>query len=186
MILFSYDREKKSKKVVTYCLILEYLGTLLGAVVVFIGSVFFVDVGTFEQYKSAAVVLMAVVLAVMHPKILERSANAVLKRTKYGEVVFSITYVQILVIILFNVINWVLLGIALFLFINSAYSIPVRHFVYVTGLLSLASFSGLIAIFTPAGLGVREGINDLSISGSNAYSCGQCGIGCIEAPACCC
>jgi len=158
MVLFFYEREKKSKKVVSYCLILEYLGTVVGAVFVFIGSVFFVDVTAFEPYKSAAAVLMAIFFVMMHPKILERCANAVLKRTKYGEVVFNITYMQVFVIILFNVINWVLLGIALFLLINAAYNIPIRQFVHVVGLLSLASFSGLIAILTPAGLGVREGI----------------------------
>ena len=116
------------------------------------------DVGAFERYKSVAVVLMGVFFVMMHPKILERCMNTVLKRTKYGEVVFDITYGQVLIITLLNAINWVLLGIAFFLFINSVYSVPVGHFVYIVGLLTLASFSGLISIFTPAGLGVREGI----------------------------
>jgi hypothetical protein len=117
-----------------------------------------VDVDAFERYKSAAVVLMGVFFVMMHPKILERCMNTVLKRTKYGAVVFDITYVQVLIITLLNVINWILLGIAFFPFINSAYSLPMGHFVYIMGLLTLASFSGLISIFTPAGLGVREGI----------------------------
>jgi glycosyltransferase 2 family protein len=158
MTLYFYDREKKSKKLVGYCLFLEYLATLLGAIFVFLCSVFFVEGDAFERYKSVAAVLMGVFFVMMHPKILERCVNTVLKRTKYGEVVFDITYVQVLIITLLNVINWVLLGIAFFLFINSVYSIAIGHFAYIMGLLTLASFSGLISIFTPAGLGVREGI----------------------------
>lgn len=158
MALFFYDREKKSKKVVGYCLFLEYLATLLGAIFVFLCSVFFVDIDAFERYKSVTVVLMGVFFVMIHPKILERCVNTVLKRTEYDAVVFDIAYVQVLIITLLNVINWVLLGIAFFLFINSVYSIPTGHFMYIMGLLTLASFSGLIAIFTPAGLGVREGI----------------------------
>ncbi len=158
MALFFYGRENKSKKVVGYCLFLEYLATLLSAVFVFLCSIFFVEIDAFEQYKGVAVALMGLFFVMIHPKILERCLNMILRRTKYGEVVFDITYAQVLIITLFNVANWVLLGIAFFLFINSVYSVPVGHFAYITGLLTLASFSGLVSLFTPAGLGVREGV----------------------------
>jgi glycosyltransferase 2 family protein len=158
MVLYFYDREKKSKKVVGYCLFLEYLAVILAAVFVFLCSILFADISAFEQYKSLSVTLMALLFVMMHPKILERCLNTVLKRTKYGEVVFDITYVQVLIITLLHVMNWMLLGVAFCLFINSVFNVPAGHFMYVVGLLALASFSGLISIFTPAGLGVREGI----------------------------
>jgi glycosyltransferase 2 family protein len=158
MVLFFYGREKKSKKVVGYCLFLEYLATILGAVFIFLCSFFFVDIDVFEPYKGVAVALMGAFFVMMHPKILEKCINTFLRRTNYGEVVFDITYVQVLIITLLNVINWVLLGAALFLFINSVYSTPMMNYAYILGSLALASFSGLISLFTPAGLGVREGI----------------------------
>jgi hypothetical protein len=70
---------------------------------------------------------MGVFFVMMHPKILERCMNTVLKRTKYGAVVFDITYVQVLIITLLNVINWILLGIAFFPFINSARALHNSH-----------------------------------------------------------
>jgi glycosyltransferase 2 family protein len=158
MVLFFYGRDNKNKKVVGYCLFLEYLTVILAAVFVFLCSIFFVDIDAFARYKGLSVTLLGVLSVAMHPKILERCMNTVLKRTRYGGVVFDITYAQVLVITLLHVMNWVLLGVALFLFANSAYPVPLEHFAYIVGLLTLASFSGLISLFTPAGLGVREGI----------------------------
>jgi hypothetical protein len=158
MVVFSYSRYAQAKKTVSSCLFLEYLANMLGALFTFIISLCFVRDATFQAYRSGALFSTGAFFVLIHPKCLEFFANIVLKRTRFGAVSFKISYSQVLFIIFLNVVNWVILGSAMFLFINAVHGIPATSFVHVTGLIALASLAGLLSLFTPAGLGVREGL----------------------------
>jgi hypothetical protein len=56
------------------------------------------------------------------------------------------------------VANWVLFGVALFVFIRSFYPLEWGYVLFLAGAFSFASMLGILALFAPSGLGVREGV----------------------------
>jgi uncharacterized membrane protein YbhN (UPF0104 family) len=48
-------------------------------------------------------------------------------------------------------------GIGFYLFVDAVYPVAPRYILFLTGALAISSTLGLIAIFAPSGLGVREG-----------------------------
>ena len=55
-------------------------------------------------------------------------------------------------------VGWILYGIAFFFFTGSVVSVPFTKIYMFPGVFAAAYLVGLIAIFVPGGLGVREGI----------------------------
>ena len=70
----------------------------------------------------------------------------------------TLTYPQLLRYLGLYVVNWLLFGVALFVFIRSFYPLEFSSILYLTGAFSFAGMIGIVAVFAPAGLGVREGI----------------------------
>ncbi len=54
--------------------------------------------------------------------------------------------------------NWILFGIALYVLIRSFYALDAGSILYLAGAFSFSSIVGILALFAPSGLGVREGI----------------------------
>jgi uncharacterized membrane protein YbhN (UPF0104 family) len=48
-------------------------------------------------------------------------------------------------------------GIGFYLFVDSVYPVTPSYILFLTGALAISSTLGLVAIFAPSGLGVREG-----------------------------
>ena len=48
-------------------------------------------------------------------------------------------------------------GIGFYLFVDSVYPVAPQYILFLTGALAISSTLGLIALFAPSGLGVREG-----------------------------
>jgi uncharacterized membrane protein YbhN (UPF0104 family) len=55
------------------------------------------------------------------------------------------------------IISWVIGGVGFYLFVDSVYPVAPQYILFLTGALAISSTLGLIAIFAPSGLGVREG-----------------------------
>jgi uncharacterized membrane protein YbhN (UPF0104 family) len=55
------------------------------------------------------------------------------------------------------IISWVIGGVGFYLFVDSVYPVAPPYILFLTGALAISSTLGLIAIFAPSGLGVREG-----------------------------
>jgi hypothetical protein len=158
IILYRYDKEHRSKRLVSFCLLFEYIATLLGAIIVFLISIYFVDIDAFKKYQPLALCFVMCFTILIHPVLLEFILNKIFKLVKYEEIKVEITYADMLKIVLCNVMNWLLLGMAMFFLINAVYSLSFNDVLFVIASFSLASFFGLIALITPAGLGVRESI----------------------------
>jgi uncharacterized membrane protein YbhN (UPF0104 family) len=52
---------------------------------------------------------------------------------------------------------WVVGGVGFYLFVDSIFPVSPHQILFLTGALAFSSILGLIAIFAPSGLGVREG-----------------------------
>ncbi len=55
-------------------------------------------------------------------------------------------------------LNYWLGGVGFYLFIDSIFAVPARDLLFVSGALAISSTAGLIAVFAPGGLGIREGV----------------------------
>jgi uncharacterized membrane protein YbhN (UPF0104 family) len=62
-----------------------------------------------------------------------------------------------MVILLICILSWIVGGIGFSIFIHSFFPMPSQHLLFLTGALAFSSTLGLIALFAPSGLGVREG-----------------------------
>ena len=158
MVLYSYAQRGKGKKNVSACLFFEFIATLAASICVFIISLLFVDFHLSGVQKIVAAWIMLTLLVFLHPKILERALNWMIRFTRYEPVRLDVSYRNILNVVFFNIINWIVLGSAIYLLINSVIALPIRYLLFVISSFAFASFSGFIAIIAPAGLGVREGI----------------------------
>jgi uncharacterized membrane protein YbhN (UPF0104 family) len=55
------------------------------------------------------------------------------------------------------IISWAIGGVGFYLFVDAVYPVAPQYILFLTGALAISSTLGLIAIFAPSGLGVREG-----------------------------
>jgi hypothetical protein len=93
----------------------------------------------------------------LHPRVLEKIFNQFLFRFQKDPVILSISYFEILWILFICILTWAVGGIGFYLFIDSIIPVSSKHILFLTGSLAFSSTLGLVAIFAPSGLGVREG-----------------------------
>jgi hypothetical protein len=93
----------------------------------------------------------------LHPKVLQGILNWILVQFKKEPILLSISYSNIVWILFVCIVAWMIGGIGFYLFVNSVYPVSSNYILFLTGALAISSTLGLIAIFAPSGLGVREG-----------------------------
>ncbi len=153
-----YREEGVSADKVTVCFLLENGCTVLGAALLFLVSIFFFPVEELSQYKWTAILLIAVFFVCIHPKILNFFLGLLEKITKKKIMHIPMTYPQILKVVLLFFTNWLVHGFAFYMLVCSIYPLPFSQCLYVAGLYGLSCIIGILAIFSPSGIGVREGI----------------------------
>ena len=63
-----------------------------------------------------------------------------------------------LVVVFLFVLNWIVLGLGIYMLTCSVYPVSVDKFLYVSGIYGLSRIIGILAVFAPSGIGVSEGI----------------------------
>ena len=108
--------------------------------------------------------IMIVGLVILHPKVFYKILNTFLSKWKGEKVKECIGYKDIIQLFLFY--NFVILsqGIAFYFFVNAICYVPLDKILGLTGSLAIAGVLGTLSIFTPSGLGVREGVLSLLLS----------------------
>jgi uncharacterized membrane protein YbhN (UPF0104 family) len=56
------------------------------------------------------------------------------------------------------ILAWVVGGVGFYLFVTSLFPVPANHVLFLTASLAISSTLGLMAVFAPGGLGIREGV----------------------------
>ena len=104
-------------------------------------------------------VLVALLLLVgIHPKILYRCVNWGLRRLRRDEIVSSLGFGALLKLLAGRAMAWALFGVGFYCVIRSFAFAPARVAPEIVGLFIFAQIAGFVALFAPAGLGVREGV----------------------------
>jgi len=164
MLFYIYNKEHKSKLLLAYSIYLELLSSVLAAALIFLFSIFFTEIQEFQQYRLVSLIIIIILLLLIHPKILHYLSSRVLKIAKREPVKLSISYLQEIKLITLYILNFLIFGVAFILFIKSIYSISFNNFLFITGTTAAAGLIGMLAIFVPAGLGVREGVLVFTLS----------------------
>ncbi len=150
--------EKCSKKIVAASLITEYIAAMLAAcILVIIGSVF-VPVANSLLTRWLPAGLLVILFALLHPSILKRVINLIFRIFRRAPLDTFPKIKTILQVTSGYILTGMLHGLAFFIILNSFSQLNFELYPIVTGAYYLASLVGVIAIFSPGGLGVREGV----------------------------
>jgi len=158
---YFYESRGKSRKTITMALYFETVTLTIAAGILFLAAIlFFEEVRPFYTGRQMgwALLLFGVAFLSLYPPVLQKMLNWVLLRFKRETMSLSITYTNLLWILAVCVLAWLVGGLSFYLFVNSVYAVSSKYILYLTGALAIACFLGLIVLFAPSGLGVREGI----------------------------
>jgi uncharacterized membrane protein YbhN (UPF0104 family) len=134
---------------------------MVAAGLIFLAAlIFFKEIRPFSSGRQVGWLILAFPLLAfifLHPKVLQKILNWILVQFKREPISLSISYSHILWILFVCVVSWGVGGIGFYLFVGSVYPVSSKYILFLTGALAISSTLGLIAIFAPSGLGVREG-----------------------------
>jgi len=157
---YFYESKGRSKKSISVALYFE-MATMIGAAcLIFLAVlIFHKEKWSYYSWRQLGWVLPLLLLgfASLHPRVLQKISNWVLVRFKREPLSFSFSYADILWILFVCIISWMVGGVGFYFFVDSVYPVTPDYIPFLTGALAISSTLGLIALFAPSGLGVREG-----------------------------
>ena len=159
-----YEEEGVPIRKVTVCFFLENICTLLGAGFLFLISLFFFPNDVMKDYTAAAVLFVVVFFICINPKIINFFLRYIGKLMKKEDLEIPFSYLQMIKVVLLFVCNWLIVGTGFYMLVCSVYPIPVSQWLYVGGVYGLSAIIGILSIFAPSGIGVREGILILGLN----------------------
>jgi uncharacterized membrane protein YbhN (UPF0104 family) len=157
---YSYESKGKSKKAILIALYLETVTMIVAAGLMFlVAIIFFREVRPFYIGRQSMwmVLLFLSGFLSLHPRVLQKILNWILVQLKRETISLTISYSNILWILFVCIISWIVGGVGFYFFVDSVYPMAPQYILFLTGALAISSTLGLIAIFAPSGLGVREG-----------------------------
>ena len=157
---YFYESKGKPKGLITVALYLETVTLIIAACLLFLASLVF-----FEEARAVRpgiplgwlTLILIVIFVSLHPRILETILNGILTRMKREPIALPFSYLDMLWVLLVCVFAWGIGGFGFYLFVDSVYPLALKYSLFVAGAVAFSSTLGLIALFAPSGLGVREG-----------------------------
>jgi hypothetical protein len=162
--LHFYHQESRSALRIGVCFMIETICVLLATVLVLLLAPLFANLTFVAPYRMPALIMMALFLLAIRPRHIEMLANPLLRLAHRPPISLPVRYRDMLAVVLVFSLNWALLGVAFFLFATSLYPMEAAYLFYLAGSFALASTVGILALFAPAGLGVREAVLVVALS----------------------
>ncbi len=159
--LYLYDSRGKSKKAIAVALYFETVTMVMAAGLIFLVSLLSLKEvhSSYLRIPSSGVIFLGILAFLsLHPKVLQKILNPVLKGLKKEPISISISYPDILLVLGVCSFSWVTGGIGFYLFVDAVFPVSSNYLLFLTGALAISSTLGLLALFAPSGLGVREGV----------------------------
>ncbi len=172
ILLFAYEKHKVPMKKIAACSIQEFMTQMLAALVLSLFSIFASEIKVLEPYKYIFLLMALGSFIFLYPPILQFIMNIFFRLFKREKIVISTSFGKVILAMILFLLSWLVFGWSFYFFINSFYPLPVENYFFITGAFAIAAIIGAVAVFAPAGLGVREGvvIFTLSIIFSTAVS----------------
>lgn len=156
--IYLSEKEGISKMKTGYSLYIELTTCIIAS---FIVSYIAIQQYFYEFLKSPYWVIGGIIIlcVILQPRVLEKSINLgfkVFRMEKKINITFS--FYTILKFVAFYIIGWLISGLGLYFLVSSLFKIENPNIFVFSGFIAASWFIGLISIFSPGGLGVREGI----------------------------
>ena len=157
--VYFYEAKGKSRRAITVALYFETATMIIASGLVFFFSLpFLKEIKPFYHSIFWFPLFLASSFFFLHPKVLQNVLNIVLRLLKREPVIISVSYSDVLWILGVCVLSWLVGGVGFYLFVDSVFPVSSEYSLFLTGALAMSSTLGLLALFAPSGLGVREGV----------------------------
>lgn len=110
----------------------------------------------YERYALLLAALAPVGLFLLHPAVFRRLANGALRRLKRGQLEATLPLGRVLVLLLYYLGGWVLIGLAFAALTASVTPVDLGDLPLLIGGYAFAWEVGFLSFITPSGLGVKE------------------------------
>ncbi|NOR44735.1 MAG: hypothetical protein GQ534_04040 [Candidatus Delongbacteria bacterium] len=118
-----------------------------------------------EEKTTHTLMFVGVLIALaILPFVINKLAISALSILKKPKETFEISYGKFIVYVFMQLINWIVMGLAFVLFINVFTELSIFEHPTALLILPISWTLGLLAIFAPGGIGVREGIMTVYLS----------------------
>lgn len=101
-------------------------------------------------------ILIVMTLLFLHPCVFNRVAG--IFKGWIGTSVVHYSYVNVISLLPWILLDWVIYLSGFYIFLQSFYPVTLRELVIYGGIFAISGLLGLYSLFTPGGLGVREGV----------------------------
>ena len=105
-------------------------------------------------------------LIFMLPRNLERLLNFILRKLGKEEIAILLDVGTAVKITSLYLCSWFVFGYAFWLFVSSIAGSDTFSLFYLTGVYAVSYVTGYLALFAPGGIGVREGIMSILLTGA--------------------
>ena len=112
----------------------------------------------FKEYAYVFLFFIPFGFVAMYPSIFEKILNFILRLFKKEQVEIRVRFTTMVLLFVLYLLIWIIYGVAFFFFVNSVYPVSFRHFPAFVCIFSASYVLGLLAVFAPAGIGVRESL----------------------------
>lgn len=156
--LHYYTREGESAGRVSLAFGLELVATFSSSILMVLLSALTLDSPRVDSYRPVLLIALVVFVLSLHPRVLTQIIRVAYRLLRREPFEITVSYGALLRFVGLYVLNWLIFGLSLYAFINSFYPLAASSILYLAGAFSFASMMGMVAVFVPSGLGVREGL----------------------------
>jgi uncharacterized membrane protein YbhN (UPF0104 family) len=112
----------------------------------------------FSQYAYVFLLCIPLGICVLYPAVFEKTLNFALRLVKKEQIKLNVRFSMIITLFFIYIVIWGVYGLAFYLFASSIFPISFSHFPALVCIFAASYVIGLVAIFVPAGIGVRESL----------------------------
>ena len=157
--LYKYQSNGVRSAQVTACFLLEAACAALAALLIaVVGMLWTWGPDRIGALAAPAALLVAGLIIATHPGVLGRLMNIGLRMAGRSPIVLNVRWHDVAGWTALMAVNWLGLGLGFHLLLGALTAAPAHLYVFLTGTFAAAGIIGILAIFAPAGLGVREGV----------------------------
>ncbi len=155
-----YQKRGVSSLRVSYGFFIEIILSLISSCFLVLSSSLFMKMTVITNYLPWIVCLFIVLLISVHPRLIQFYARLYFKYLKRSDNyhIAPYSYLFYIKLVILHLVKWFFVGIGIFILINSITELSWSYLPFITGLYAAATILGIIAFFSPSGLGVVEGV----------------------------
>ncbi len=156
--VYWYRDEPISGLVVSACFVLDAVATLVSAALIIFVACLIMPLEELERFRVPAIAMSAICLPFIHPRPLQALVNLGARLLGRESVKLPVSFTQCLIFTLLLAADWMFMGLGACFLVHAVAPLASANVPFVAAAFVISSVSGMIAIFAPGGLGVREGV----------------------------